>query len=541
MQGHYSDIWQALAETAGDRTAIITGDDRMDYARLARDAAGLAEYLRSHGLVAGDAVAIFLHNRAEFLVTLFACLATGIAPVPINFRYRSAEVSALLADSGARALVYPRSLSAVVDDALQTLGDEPALIVVDDGETGAPIENGARPATAFTDAVALPGILPPTPPRGGHLRLYTGGTTGRPRAVVWGADDILDVQSHSIYTVSGREEPSSMAQAIAMATDPEAPRVITLPLAPFMHGTALFTSMNTLALGGTIVIPGTARLDADEAIALCREHAVTRLVVAGDAVAIPLADAAERHSPGGLGSVTSAISSGMRLSDATKARLHALAPLTITDLLAATEGGPFAVGVTRSASDLPTRFTLLPGAVVLDDEGRDVRHTVGARGVLGFRGPLPLGYWRDPEKTAATFRVLDGVRHVIPGDWVLVKEDDEIELLGRGSTVINTGGEKVYPNEVEEALLGLPGVRDVLVLGVPDERFGEIVSAVIVADADGPTDAEIRDHLDSRLAGYKRPRHVIRRPSLDRSPHGKVDIGFWRATILDEIQPAGSA
>lgn len=530
MKGHYSDVWQALAQAVPDRVAITTREGSITYAEFARQAGSLARWLEESGLRPGDSLAILLYNRPEYLVAFFAGFATGIAPTPINYRYQAAEVAELLVDSGAKALLYPSSLGAVVTEATQIAGTAPALLEIDDG--GTPIPEAAR----YADVIARPGSLPAAPPAGGELRLYTGGTTGRPKAVVWGADDILAVQMYAIYDAAGLPRPHTVEQAVRIAADPATPERVTLPLTPFMHGTALFNSINTLVRGGRVVINVSPRLDADEVVRLAVDEGVTELIVAGDAVTLPLVEAAERAGLSRLGRVSQAISSGMRFSDDAKARLHRLGEITILDILASTEGGPFAMSVTTSADDLPGRLRLLPGAVVLDEDQREVQDRPGAVGILGFRGTLPKGYWRDPDKTRATFPVINGVRHVVPGDWVRVLEDGYVELLGRGSSVVNTGGEKVYPGEVEETLLEHPGVADAVVFGMPDERYGEVVTAVVAPATGATVDAdELRAHVAARLAGYKKPRHIVVRPSLERSPHGKIDMARLQQSVADEL------
>lgn len=530
MKGHYSDVWQAVARAVPDRIAITTRDESVSYEEFARQAGALARWLEESGFRPGDALAILLYNRPEYLVAFFACFATGIAPTPINYRYQAGEVAELLRDSDAKGLLFPSSLSAVATEAAALAGTTPALLEIDDGGTRTPS------ATQYTDVAKLAGSLPTTPPAGGELRLYTGGTTGRPKAVVWGADDILAVQMYAIYDSAGLPRPDTIEDAVRIAADPDTPERVTLPLTPFMHGTALFNSINTLVRGGRVVINVSPRLDADEAVRLAVDEGVTELIVAGDAVTLPIAEAAERAGITRLGRVSSAISSGMRFSDAAKARLHALGDITILDILASTEGGPFAASITTGADDLPGRLRLLPGAIVLDEDNDEVQDRPGALGMLGFRGTLPKGYWRDPEKTLVTFPVINGVRHVVPGDWARVLEDGYVELLGRGSSVVNTGGEKVYPGEVEEVLLEHPDVADAVVFGMPDERFGEVVTAVVAPATGATLDAEaLREHLTGRLAGYKKPRHIVVRASLERSPHGKIDMTRLKAAVAEEI------
>ncbi|WP_129662578.1 AMP-binding protein [Phytoactinopolyspora endophytica] len=537
--GRYTDVWQGIAQACPDRLAVVSRDRRLTYREFTEEAAAVARYLERCGVRPGDSVAVYCYNRPEFLVVLHACLATGVAPVPVNFRYRARELRGLLLDAEARVLVHPASLRVVAAEAAAGLDRPPALLRLDDGEDLVPHTEPAPAAVAYRDVVAEPGTLPPTPPPGGELRLYTGGTTGLPKAVVWDADHLLDGKIFSTYTLVGLDAPRSVAEAVTIAADPATPRVAALPLAPFMHGTALFTALNALVLGGTVIIHASPRLDSEEVLRLIHDEGATRLVLAGEAVALPLVTAAERAATG-LGQVRSVLSSGMRLSDETKRRLHALTDLTIVDLLAATEGGPFATAITSGIDDLPSRFRLMPEAAVLDDDGVEVQHRVGALGRLAYRGALPKGYFRDEAKTRAAFPEIGGRRYVVPGDWARVLDaDGHIELLGRGSAVVNTGGEKVYPAEVEQALLEHADVDDVVVFGVADPRFGEAVTAVIVPAAGASIDLQdLADYLDQRLAGYKKPRHVLLRDSLERSPHGKVDLTRLKQDAAAELVQA---
>lgn len=531
MKVHYSDIWREIARCDPERVAVIGAADTLTYEGFAARAGALAAHLRRIGLRAGDAVAIVSHNRIEYLVVLFACLASGIAPVPVNFRYRAHEIAALLHDSEARAVVAPGGLADAVLGA-RALCPSPVHLIWLDEPVGADQAEDDASAVRYADILAGGDALGAAPP-GGELRLYTGGTTGQPKAVVWGAADILEVQLVPTYGAIGIPLPRSAEQVMRIATDAATPRVVTLPVAPFMHGTALFNAMNTLALGGTVVVDEYPHLDGARVWDLVRRHDVTRLIIAGDAVGIPLIESAPPET--GSTRLTSIISSGMRLSDDTARALHGVGSLTISDILAATEGGPFAMRVTTSAEEVPGDLRLLPGAVLLDGE-IEVQETVGARGVLAFRGPLPRGYWRDPERTARTFPEINGRRHVIPGDWALALGEGRIELLGRGSAVVNTGGEKVYPAEVEAALLAFPGVRDAVVFGIPDARFGQVVAATLAMDAGDSLDHEaLRAHLDARLAGYKKPRHLVVRSSLNRTAHGKLDMATMVAELRAEL------
>lgn len=527
--GRYTDVWQGIARADPDRPAIVSRDRRLSFGEFTAEAAAVAGHLERAGVRPGDSVAIYSYNRPELLVALYACLATGVAPVPINFRYRAGELHDLLIDADARALAFPASLAAVAAEAMSGIDRPPALLQLD-GDDPAP------GAVAYADIVEEPATLPENPPPGGELRLYTGGTTGPPKAVVWDADTMLEARLFSTYAIIGIDAPQTVAEAVEIAVDPATPRVATLPLAPLIHGTALSSSLNTLVLGGSIILHASPRLDASEALRLIHEEGVTRLVLAGEAVAHPLVTAAEQAG-NGLGRVRSVISSGMRLSNEMKHRLHSFGDVTIVDLLASAEGGPYATAITSGVDDLPARLRLMPQSAVLDDDGAEVQDRVGALGRIAYRGVLPKGYFRDEEKTRATFPEIGGRRYVVPGDWVRVLDDDgHIELLGRGSAVVNTGGEKVYPAEVEQALLEHAAVDDAVVFGTPDPRFGEVVTAVVVPATGSSIDTEeLACHLDQRLAGYKKPRHVLVRSSLERSPQGKVDLTRLKQEVTTEL------
>ena len=526
MRAHYPDVWQAITRVLPDRVAIRTTDEEWTYERFTREAGALAAALADRGLRRGDRVALLLYNRAEFLIAFYACLAVGITPVPLNFRFRSGEVAALLDDSGARVLIYTTSLADVVTDAVaQAIGDVHLIKVDDDGASA------DAPGVTWAQAIAVDAPLPSQAPDDAELWIYTGGTTGRPKAVRWDAQDMFEVQMFSTYTLAGLSWPETVSDAADIASSPDTPLMVNLPLAPFMHGTALTTSMNTLTLGGTVLVTSAPKLDADAAVRFANDAAATRIIVAGDAIAVPLVESIEKLGQG-LPTVTSVMSSGMRFSPEVKERLHAITSLTVIDLLASTEGGAFAVTTTTGLEDLPGRPRLLPTATVLDDDRREVHDRPGALGILAQRGAMPIGYHGDPEKTEATFPVINGIRHVVPGDLVRVEEDGYFEFLGRGSGVINSGGEKVYPLEVEEAMLTHPGVADVVVVGVPDPRFGEIVTAVVErSTASDVTADELIEFIDPLLAGYKRPRHILFRRSMDRTPTGKVDLARLRAEV----------
>ena len=531
MQGHYADLWHRIALVAPDRPAIVTvGEGSLTNAEFDDAAARFAALLAEHGVRRGDKVSILMHNRPEWLIAFAGCIRVGVVPVPLNFRYRAREVAVLLEDSDSVVLVYAASFADLAAGAVALLARPITLLQVQDADV--PLLPGALDFAVHAEREPLPHEDAVE----GQFFIYTGGTTGQPKAAMWDVGQMLSMQLYNAYLTAGLPVPESADDVVRMATGPESPGIAALALSPYMHGTALTTVINALLLGGSVVVLPTQRFDPKAAVRAIIDAGVTRVAVAGDAIAIPLVDAAEELGIAELPGLRSMLSAGMRFSDSTKERLHALAPnLTITDVLASTEGGAVGLGITRSASDLPSRFKMTPGTVVLDDALAEVQDTVGAVGRIAFTGGMPRGYYKDPAKTAENFVEIRGKRHIIAGDLVRVEEDGYIELLGRGATVVNSGGEKIYPAEVEQALLDFPGVEDAVVFGIPDPRWGEIVAAVVAADAPEELDVSaLVEHVGVQLAGYKKPRRVLVVKDLERSPTGKVDLAVVRARTVAE-------
>jgi acyl-CoA synthetase (AMP-forming)/AMP-acid ligase II len=534
VDAHYADLWHRIALEDPDRPAVVTvGESTLSHAEFDDASARFAALLAELGVNRDDKVSILLHNRPEWLITFAGSIRVGVVPVSLNFRYRAGEVAALLEDSDSAALVYAASLADVVADAVKLLGRPIALLQVQDVD--APLLPGALDFADYAGREPLPYVDPVD----GDFFMYTGGTTGAPKAAVWSVKQMLTMQIFNAYVTAGLPLPETAEDVVRLATGPDARRIVALALSPYMHGTALTTVINALLLGGTVVVLPTARFDPARAIRTVLDEGVTRVAVAGDAIALPLLEAAEEAGITELPQLTSLLSSGMRFSDATKERLHALAPnLAITDILASTEGGAVALGITRSAEDLPARFRLTPGTVVLDDALDEVQAIPGSVGKIAFTGGMPKGYYKDEAKTAANFVEIRGKRHIIPGDLVRVEEDGYIELLGRGATVVNSGGEKVYPAEVEESILRFPGVEDAAVFGIPDPRWGEVVAAAVaVPHPDRFSAADLAAHVGTELAGYKKPRRVLVVRDLERSGSGKVDLVKLRARTTESGVP----
>jgi fatty-acyl-CoA synthase len=516
----YATTWETLAREVPDRLAVVCGDRRLTFGALDRRAERLAHVLAAHGTGAGDAVAISLANRPEYLEAFFAALKLGAAPVNLNYQYVAAELAHVLGDCAARAVVFHADAIDTMRDAVAMVGPAPArLLLAVDGDYEARL------------AAAPDGPAPRARPPSGddRLFLYTGGTTGRPKGVVWRVEDYY-LQGWEAAR-PGTEPPDP---AVAMRAGKRAATL--LPASPLVHATALGMATATLNGGGTVVLRDEQRLDAAALWHLVARERVAVMSIVGETFARPLLDALDLDDVHvlALSSLRAIVSSGMAFTPATKqALLDRLPGLTIVDTLGASEAMITRSTVTRDGASVPTTFAAKENVRVLTDEGRDVVPGSGEDGVLAVAGRLPLGYHHDDAATARMFREVDGVRYATPGDRARVLADGSIELLGRGSACINTGGEKVYPEEVEQVLRGHPAVLDAAVVGVPDARWGEMVTALVEVAPGCTIDDSLREHARDHLAGYKVPKRFLAVDSLPRTVAGKPDYRRLRALALE--------
>ena len=552
MDVSFGTIWEAIARDLPDAVAISEPARDYTFAEFDDRAARLAAALAAAGVGPGDKVACYLYNGAPYLETVFAAFKLGAVPVNANYRYTKDELTALLADADAAALVFSGGLAANVVHPVSALSTlrllvrvGPAADVALPGEAGA---SAVSDATELADLYAATAPRPRAPrPGSDELFMYTGGTTGKPKGVIWHMSQLLGSMGPGLFSRLGAAEPpATLADLVAIARSVRAAgrSPVALSVVPLMHATGLFNSMGTLTAGGRVVLTRPGRLDPRHVWETVAAQRVRTLVVAGNAVCQPLVDellAAEAAGrPYDLSSLDAVTSSGTVLSDRVKRALHERASVTISDALASSEGGPFAVAVTKSVDDLPSRFYPVPATRVLAASGRPVVPGSGEVGTLAFGGSIPSGYYKDAAKTSSTFRVVGGIRYTMPGDLATVEADGAIRFLGRGAGVINTGGEKVHPQEVEDVLLACPGVTDASVVGVPDDTWGERVVAVVATANQALTSDELRTAVRRRLAGYKVPRSVILLPALPRTPTGKLELARVRAIAADGVSAPGS-
>ena len=537
MPGYsFADAWHAVASIAPERIAIACGDRHLTYADFDARAEQLARFLRASGVGAGDKVAIECVNGPEYLETFFASLKLGAVPVNVNYRYVGAELAYLLDNSDAVALVFHDEFAPTVDEAIGSLSTDrrPRVLVQAPHDGDGRVHTGA---TLYADALvagereANGAPIDHEPDGDDLIFLYTGGTTGYPKAVMWRSDDLYV----SLWQMArpGTQPPDAAASVRAGKQAATA-----LPACPLMHGTGLFIALSTLAGGGTVVLVDDARLDPVAVWSAVERERVRVLTIVGDAFARPLlATLDERPDRFDLSSLAAITSSGVTWSPETKRRmLEHLPNVTLIDSLGASEG-LMTRTETRGGDDIkPARFMLSERIAVVTDDGEFAQPGDGQVGLLGVGGAIPLGYYKDEAKSAATFRTVHGRRFSIPGDYATVEGDGTITLLGRGSACINTGGEKVYPEEVELVLRAHPDVFDCVVVGVADERWGEMVVALVQPVPGRAVDPAALDaHCKAELAGYKRPKRCFFFDSLQRSPSGKADYKLLRDLARQEI------
>ncbi len=527
----YGDVWDVVAECRPQATALVHGDRRTTWADFRDRAARLGRSLVEGGAARGDRVAQYLYNGPEYLEVSYATYQAGLTPVNTNYRYRADELRYLWDNADAMAVVFHGSFADTVD---QVRADVPTVrrwLWVDDG-------SGACPpwAEPYEDVVGSGAGGPYRAPWGRSgddiVMIYTGGTTGMPKGVMWRHDDMY----RSFNAIGDPDQTDLDAVRARLAGD--GPTAVGIPASPLMHATGYMFAKSMLVQGGTVVTVPDRRFDAAALLDAVDRDGVTAMAIVGDAFALPMLEALDA-APGrwDLSSLALLVSAGVMWSAEVKTGLaRHLSTTLFADLLGSTEAHGLGSAVSGAGTDPSTAtFSLGAHAMVIDPEAGTVLGP-GDTGMLAVAGPCPIGYHKDAEKTAATFRVVDGQRVSVPGDWARVEQDGTITLLGRGSLCINTAGEKVFPEEVEEALETHPAVRDTTVVGVPDTKFGQAVAAVVaLRDGADATPDELIAHVKGRLAGYKAPRHVVIVDDIGRAPNGKADYAGARRLVLDHL------
>jgi acyl-CoA synthetase (AMP-forming)/AMP-acid ligase II len=537
------DVFDTVARVHPDRDCFIWADTHITFSEMVDRSSRLGAYLRSRGLgthterdqLAGhesgqDHLGIYLYNGNEYLEAMLGAFRARVAPFNVNYRYVAEELTYLLDNSRCRALVYHAAFAPVLAEVLGGLPQLEVLIQVAD-ESGHDLLPGA--VDYATVLAETPPEIDVRPSPDDLYILYTGGTTGMPKGVLWRQHDIFmsAMGGRNILTQEAVETYDDVAaHAAAFETGL---RFLILP--PLMHGAAQWVSFIGLNNGHAVVLPpDTKRLDPAQTWRTVETESCTTLTVVGDAIARPLVEDLETGSYD-TSSLLSVGNGGAPLTPTIKQRLLAQLPnIFLTDSVGSSETGAQMSHLSSAGGDTSTgRFTPMAGTVVVTEElDKVVEPGHDGIGWLAQQGWVPLGYLGDGEKTARTFPVIDGVRYSVPGDRARHQADGEIELLGRDSVTINSGGEKIFAEEVERAIAGHPAVHDVVVVGRPSERWGQEVVALVELSSGATATADgIIAHAGDHIARYKLPKDVLFLPAIQRSPSGKADYRWAKAQV----------
>jgi acyl-CoA synthetase (AMP-forming)/AMP-acid ligase II len=536
-----ADLAEHTIDAVPDRVALICGDQQLTYAELEEKANRFAHYLIEQGVQKDDKVGLYCRNRLEIVIAMLGIIKAGAILVNVNYRYVEGELRYLFDNSDMVALVHERQYSDRVANVLPATPNLKTILVVEDGSDVPDNAFQRYGGAEFYSAIAQSSPERDFGERSGDdiYLLYTGGTTGFPKGVMWRHEDIYRVLFGGTDFATGAFIEDEYDLATAAAANPP---MVRYPIPPMIHGATQSATWMSIFSGQTTVLA--PEFDADEVWRRIHDHKVNLLFFTGDAMARPLLDALLAHQEKGneydLSSLFLLASTAALFSPSIKERLLDLLPnRVITDSIGSSEtgfGGTSIVAAGQPHSGGP-RVTIDHRTVVIDDEGNEVQPGSGVRGLIAKKGNIPVGYYKDEKKTAETFKTINGVRYAIPGDYAQVEADGSVTMLGRGSVSINSGGEKIYPEEVEGALKAHPDVFDALVVGVPDPRYGQHVAAVVQArPGSRPSLSDLDAFVRSEIAGYKVPRSLWLVDEVKRSPAGKPDYRW--AKEQTEARPA---
>jgi fatty-acyl-CoA synthase len=528
MEKQFATIWESIADSIGDSPAVTQGTVTRTWSEYEQRASRLASALVDAGLQPQSKVGLYLYNSNEYLEAQFATFKFRGVPVNVNYRYLDEELLYLLDNSDAEALFFHSSLGDRVARVVDRLPKLKLLVEVsDDGEhhvvTAIPYN------TLLADYDPMPRI---TRDEDDIYMLYTGGTTGMPKGVMYQMGSLVEGFVNGGLAFIGMTPPAEISQLGTTVRDAHASgiRPITIPGCPIMHGTGMWIGAMMPQSGGAHVVTLQKRsFDAHEMFQVVQEKKATLAVVVGDSFVKPmiraLDEAIAKGKPYDASSLKMIASSGvMWTSEVKEALLDRIEHVVLLDAMGSSEGS---MGTSISMKGLPpktAKFAVAPTTKVFTDDDREVVPGSGEIGKVAAGGAVPLGYYKDPEKSSKTFRTINGVRYSFPGDMATVEADGSLTLLGRGSQVINSGGEKIFPEEVEEAVKRVEGVLDCLVVGIDDEKFGQAVTAVASLSPGAKVEeAAIIANVKTQLAGYKAPKRVVFVTQIPRAPNGKAD------------------
>ena len=516
-QWSYGDILEAVEKiTPEDQPALIHGNRVTNWGSFVHRTNNLARNLLASGVEPGEKIAFYMRNCPEYSEGIAAGFKAGLTHVNVNYRYIEQELIYLLDNSDATVVIYNSEFQHYVDEIKNQLLGVKLWLVVDDGKTSA-YENMANNGDGSSPNIKhSPDDL---------LFLYTGGTTGMPKGVMWRHDDLFQVLGAGGNARVGTPPCADLAEFLERLK--ANPKTVNLPLPPLMHGTGLLSAVGAMAAGGTCITLTSQSFEPKLALENITKHKVTQVTIVGDAFARPMLEVLDENPEEyDISSVSVINSSGVMWTREIKAGLlKHNENLLLSDAFSSSEA--IGIGTSLMTKDQTidvAKFSLGPNCKVFSEGLIEVKPGTGESGMVAVRGFLPVGYYKDQEKTDKTFKIIDGVRYSIPGDWVRVEDDGSLTLLGRGSNCINTAGEKVYPEEVEEALKLHDTVADALVVGVKDAKWGQSITAVVQPNDGCMIDElELKEFSRKHLAAYKLPKKILVKGNLDRAPNGKAD------------------
>ncbi|MBX7159789.1 MAG: AMP-binding protein [Acidimicrobiia bacterium] len=535
-----ADAFDAIAAVRGDGVdAVVQRDRHISWADFERRAANLGAWMLEQGASLQGKVAAYTYNHPAYNETCYAAWKARLVPFNVNYRYREAELQYLLDNADTEFVVVHAEFVPLLAKVVGELPQMRGVLVVDDGDgQAAAVASTIDGAVVYEDVAETAAELPAQDRDWrDQMFLYTGGTTGMPKGVMWQQGDLYEKLG------GGGIGPSpETIDDLVTSTTAQPAGLRGLVGCPLMHGTGWFTSIIALLTGGTVVLMDDPKhFDPAEFWTIIEREKPQSATIVGDSFARPLVRELEREGAPDydLSSLLMMVSSGVMWSTETKQALLAHNPtMMLVDAFSSSEALGMGQSIMTAAGPVPTaKFQLTATTRLFDEELQPLETAPGVRGLVGVGAHQPLGYYKDPEKTATTFTEIDGMRYSVPGDWAEVADDGvTLNLLGRGSVCINTGGEKVYPEEVEEVVKQHPSVGDCVVVGVPDDKFGQAITAVVSClPGEAVTESELKDFVKERISGYKAPRHVVVVDSVYRSPSGKADYKQTLATALEHL------
>ena len=548
METHFATLWENISDVVPERKALICGNIERTWKEYDERAARLASLLTKNGLGDNSKVGLYLHNSNEYLEAQYSIFKIKGVPINVNYRYKEDELVYLLDNADAEAVFYQGCYASQIESIKEKLPKVKVFIQVNDGTTELP-----EFSVDFEDSISNNDPMERQERSGENIyMLYTGGTTGMPKGVMythqgfvsgmlktgtaWG---LLPIAPEELENTAGFD--LDIVPGLVKNLEESNGLIVSLPACPLMHGTGMWLgALIPLSVGGTVVTIPQLGYDPDYLLKETEKHKVNNLVIVGDAFAKPIRDSLDKAkgegSPYDISSVNMMISSGVMWSSEVKEGLLAHHEMLLVDAMGSTEGGMGSSIASRENPAPTAKFTLNPGVIVITDEGKLVEPGSGEMGLIGTSGLVPEGYYKDEKKSAATFKEVDGVRYSFPGDYALVEADGSINLLGRGSNCINTAGEKVYPEEVEEAVKRHPDIYDCLVVGVEDDRFGQRVVALASFKEDNIVEeADLISFTRDHLAGYKLPKQVLFVDEVMRAPNGKANYKWAKQRAAEEL------